>query len=105
MGFNSGVKGLINTHKVLIFHSATDLNNSYNKLISKACDTKFLGIYVESILSWKIHIEQIKYKLRTACYAMRSVKPYITGNTEDGLLCLFSHYYTLRNNTFGELST
>jgi hypothetical protein len=38
-----------------------DLEISYaNKLISKALDTKFLGIHVDSTLSWKIHIEQIR---------------------------------------------
>jgi hypothetical protein len=37
-----------------------DLDISYaNKLISKACDTKFLGIYADSTLSWKVHSEQI----------------------------------------------
>ena len=37
-----------------------DLDISYdNKLISKAYDTEFLGIYVDSTLFWKINIEQI----------------------------------------------
>jgi hypothetical protein len=45
-----------------------DLVISYvNKLISEAYDTKFLGIYLESTLSWRIHIEQITHKLRVAC--------------------------------------
>jgi hypothetical protein len=51
----------------------TDLDMSYaNKLISKAYDTKFLGICVD------IHIEQITHKLSSACYAMRSVKPFMS---------------------------
>jgi hypothetical protein len=37
-----------------------DIRYYANKLIYKAYDTKFLGIYVNSRLSWKIHIEQIK---------------------------------------------
>jgi hypothetical protein len=49
-----------------------DLAISYdNKLISKAYDTKFLGIYVDSTLFWKIHLEQTMHKLSAACYAMR----------------------------------
>jgi hypothetical protein len=48
-----------------------------NKFISKAYDTKFLGIYVDSALSWKIHMEQTKHKLSAACYAMRSIKPFM----------------------------
>jgi hypothetical protein len=48
-----------------------------NKLICKALDTKFLGIRVDSTLSWKIHIEQIIPKLSAACYAVRSIKPFL----------------------------
>jgi len=40
-----------------------DLDINYtNKLISKANDKKFLGIYVDSTFSWKIHIEQTTHK-------------------------------------------
>ena len=39
-----------------------ELDFSYvNKLISKADDTKFLGIYVDKVLSWEIHFEQITH--------------------------------------------
>jgi len=44
-----------------------------NKLIYKAHDTKFLGIYLVSTLAWKIHIEQITDKLSAAYYAVRAV--------------------------------
>ena len=58
-----------------------DLDFSYaNKLISKFYDTKFLGMYVGSTLSWKNH-EQITHKLSAACYAMRSVKPFMSQET------------------------
>jgi hypothetical protein len=64
------------------FEGRIDLENSYvNKLISKALDTKFLGIHVDSTLSWKIHIEQIINKLSSACYAMRSIKPLMSQET------------------------
>ena len=44
-----------------------DLDISYaNKLISKAYDTEFLGIFVENTLSWEIHIEQITHILSAA---------------------------------------
>jgi hypothetical protein len=56
-----------------------DLEITYaNKLISKALDTKFLGIHVDSTQSWKIHIEQIIPKLSAACYAVRSIKPFMS---------------------------
>jgi hypothetical protein len=49
--------------------------------ISIANETKFLGLYINNNLSWKKHIESIKYKLSSACYVMRLVKPYVTANT------------------------
>jgi hypothetical protein len=59
-----------------------DLDISYaNKLICKALDTKFLGIHVDSTLSWKIYIEHIIPKLSAACYAMRSIKPFMSQET------------------------
>jgi hypothetical protein len=59
-----------------------DLDISFaNKLISKALDTKFLGIHVDSTLSWKTHFEQIIPKLSAACYAMRSIKTFMSQET------------------------
>jgi hypothetical protein len=55
--------------------------NYDNKLIYKAYDTDFFGIYVDNTLSWKIHIEKIIHKLRAACYVMRSVKPFMSQET------------------------
>jgi hypothetical protein len=53
-----------------------DLDVNYaNKSISKVYDTRFLGIYVDSTLSWKTHTEHIRHKLSAACYAMRSEAP------------------------------
>jgi len=44
-----------------------DLDISYaNKLISKVYDMEFLGIYVDSTLSWEINIEQITHILSAA---------------------------------------
>jgi hypothetical protein len=59
-----------------------DLDIGYvNKLISKAYDTKLAGIYVDSTLLWKNHVEQITYKLSLACYTMRSVKSFVSQET------------------------
>jgi hypothetical protein len=42
---------------------------------------KNLGLIIKNDLSWKTHIEFIKSKLSSACYAVRSVKPFLTINT------------------------
>jgi hypothetical protein len=47
--------------------SYIDLDVSYaNKNILKAHDTKFLGLLVDSMLSWKPHIEQVLHNLSIA---------------------------------------
>ena len=55
--------------------------NYENKQISIANERKFLELSINNNLSWKTHIECIKSKLSSACYAMRSVKPYVTKST------------------------
>ena len=52
-----------------------------DKQINIAKETKFLGLYSNNNFSWKTHIESIQSKLSSACYAMRSAKPYVTTNT------------------------
>jgi len=52
-----------------------------DKQIRTAMETKFLGLFINNNLSWKTHIECIKSKLSSACYAMRTIKPFVTANT------------------------
>ena len=49
-----------------------------NKQISMVSNIKFLGIYINDTLNWKTHIESILPKLSMACYAMRTIKPYMS---------------------------
>ena len=39
--------------------------------------TKFLGLTLDSTLSWKTHTNQLSSKLNTACYVIRSMKSVI----------------------------
>ena len=48
-----------------------------DKHIHTDIETKFLGLFINNNLSWKTHIEGIKSKLSSVCYAMPSVKPYV----------------------------
>jgi hypothetical protein len=54
---------------------------SGNKQTVHVSNTIFLGIVIDNSLSWKLHIEEIVPKLSAACYAIRSVKPYISPET------------------------
>jgi hypothetical protein len=65
-----------------------------NKLGPNVLHTKFLGINIDSTLSWKTHIEQLIYKLSMACYVIG--KPiHISYNIDYDLLFPFSFYYEL----------
>ena len=62
-----------------------------DKNIHTGIETKFLGLFISNNnVSWKTHIEGIKSKLSSACYAMRSVKPYVSKNT---LKMIFYSYF------------
>jgi hypothetical protein len=52
-----------------------------DRKISSVNETKFLGLIINNNLTWKTHIEFIKSKLSSACYAVRSVKPFLTIRT------------------------
>jgi hypothetical protein len=59
-----------------------DLDVSYTViLIFKAYDTKFLGLYVDRTMSWRLNVEQITHKLNAACYAVRSVNSFMSQET------------------------
>jgi len=64
-----------------------------NKLGPNVLHTKFLGINIDSTLSWKTHIEQLVYKLSTACYVIS--KPYISHTIL--IMVYYSHFHSIMN--------
>ena len=65
-----------------------------NKLLSKL-KIKFLGVYADSTLSWKIHFEQITHKLSAACYAVRSVQPLMLQETLK--MVYYAYFHSIMN--------
>jgi len=60
------------------FSNDFDLKITYeNNYISTVNETKFLGLNINNALTWLTHIEKIVPKLCSACFAMRSVKPFV----------------------------
>jgi hypothetical protein len=58
---------------------AMDMHIDYgNNQIAKSTTTKFLGLIINNMLSWKGYVEWLMSKLGSACYAMRAVKPYMS---------------------------
>ena len=49
-----------------------------DNFISNTCSIKFLGISLNSTLSWKTHIEQLNSRLNSACSVIRSLKSFIS---------------------------
>jgi hypothetical protein len=53
-----------------IRHQVNPIINTYS--------TNFLGLTLDSTLSWKTHIDQLSSKLNSACYVIRSLKSVIS---------------------------
>jgi hypothetical protein len=82
----------------LQFHTKTnqnyDLQISYeNEQITKAQNIKFLGIIIDSNLSWKQCISNIIPTLNKASFAIRSIKPFMS--LEAMRLIYFSYFQSV----------
>jgi len=62
----------------------------HNELIKKTKNTKFLGLDIDSSLSWKKHIDQMMFKLSRACYAISNVKHFMS---QDTLRTIYFSYF------------
>jgi len=51
---------------------------SSNTIITNTNSTRFLVLIIDSSLSWKDHIAELTPKLNKACYAIRTIKPFIS---------------------------
>jgi len=49
-----------------------------NTVITNINNTRFLGLIIDSTLSWKDHIVELTSKLNKACYAIRAKKPFMS---------------------------
>jgi hypothetical protein len=65
--------------------STLDINIVCNdNLVTTLLNIKFLGIYIyitHDSINWSCHIEYIIPKLSSACYIIRSIKPFVSLNT------------------------
>ena len=49
-----------------------------NRKIATAQSLNFLGLTVDSSLTWKYHIGELTSRLTKACYAVRLIKPFMS---------------------------
>ena len=51
-----------------------------NRKITTVQSLKFLGLTIVTTLTWKHHIGELTSRLNKACYAIRSIKPFMSLN-------------------------
>ena len=66
---------------------------SSNSLITNLNSTKFLGLTIDSTLSWKDHVVELTSKLNKACFAIRTIKTFMSFNVLRTIY--FSYFHTL----------
>jgi hypothetical protein len=49
-----------------------------NRRIATAQSLKFWGLTIDTTLGWKHHIGELTSRLNKACYAIRSIKPFMS---------------------------
>jgi hypothetical protein len=64
-----------------------------NKEIANTCNTKFLGLTLDNIFSWKSHVDAIVPRLSSACFAVRAVKPFLS--QESLKIVYFSYFHSI----------
>jgi hypothetical protein len=71
--------------------SLVDLHVMYkNKEIANTCNTKFLGLTLDNTFSWKNHVDTIVPKLSSACFAVRTIKPFVS---HESLKMIYFSYF------------
>jgi hypothetical protein len=51
-----------------------------NKTIATVKNIKFFGLTLDTALNWKHHISELIPRLNKACYAIRSIKSFMSPN-------------------------
>jgi hypothetical protein len=73
--------------------SLIDLHIIYkNKEIANTCNTKFLRLTLDNTLSWKNRIDAIVPKLRSACFAFRAFKPFLS---KESLRMVYFYFHSI----------
>ena len=67
----------------LQFHTKANKENNAqilhsNKITATAKSIKFLGLTLDTTLNWKHHIIELTLRLNKACYAIRTIRPFMS---------------------------
>ena len=76
---------MLNYDKTYFLQFLTKSDNAVNMQVSfgnrkivTMQSLKFLGLTINTTLTWKHHIGELTSKLNKACYAIRSIKPFMS---------------------------
>jgi hypothetical protein len=84
-----------------VSHQPLDTIVANNCKINFTNSIKFLGVIIESSLTWKEHIDYINLKLNSLSYMVRSLRPVRIENFETALLYLCSFNIELWHHVLG----
>jgi len=73
-----------------------------NNFITNNSYTKFLGVTMNSTLSWNNHVDLIMKKLSKACYIIRNAKTYMSVSSLKVIYYAFFHLVMSYGIKFGE---
>ena len=62
-----------------------------NKTIATAKSIKFFGLTLDTYINWKHHISELIPRLNKACYAIRSIKPFMWLNVLRSTYFSYAH--------------
>jgi len=62
-----------------------------NRKIATTQSLKFLGLTINTTLTWKHHIFELTSRLNKACYAIRSIKPFMSLDVLRSTYFLYVH--------------
>jgi hypothetical protein len=66
---------------------------SSNSILTNTNSTKFLGITLDSMFTWKEHSAAIMTKLNKACFAISAIKPYMSSKVLRSVY--FSYFHSV----------
>ena len=74
-----------------------------DSIIPNVNSTKLLGLTMDSTLSWKGHTRELSVKLNKACYAVRTIKSFMSLKALKTIFFLLPLDYVIWSDILGQL--
>jgi hypothetical protein len=75
------------------YHNVTTQISYGQTKLTNVTESKFLGLIIDSTISWKQHIDCVIKKISNACYALRNIKYFIPLDTL--IQIYFAHIHSI----------